>query len=272
MPGRPQQLLTTIFADISLDLVADIARRLLAVECSQFLRGANPRTERWLPYRVWAHYLRPGDTIVSFNYDRALELLCAWRKQNSDTSYQVNFEVITPDGDLEQKIHRARQFGAPALKLHGSVDWIATDETISVDPADDLPATCKKGNQLVLAVPGPNKAGLLGQFKAIAHLWHQAQVAVSKAQRIVFLGYRFPPTDARARIELLDAILASVEENLLKQVQVVLGPDDQHQDVLRMRKLLGYVCPEDRVDVVPLYVEDFLSLHWAVAPVLAKGR
>lgn len=264
-PDGSRNLLQGLLNSVPVETIADVARRALAVECSLFLRGANPATEKWLPYRIWANRLTGSDTVMTFNYDRVLEVLYAQRLELlKKGTLQVNYAVIAPKTGWENEINEKRALSvAPVFKLHGSVDWVATGETIDVNPAEDLPATCGRGSELVLGVPGPGKIGLRDQFQQVRGLWNSALAAVKEAERIIFLGYRFPPTDARARVEILGNMKLSADEGRLKQIQVVLGPDDRHQDVMRMKHLLSYIYPTGvSVEVVPLYVEDFLSLRF----------
>jgi hypothetical protein len=55
--------------------VRTTARRLVAAECAAFLQHVDPTREQWRPYRRWAASLTPNDTVVTFNYDRVLEML-----------------------------------------------------------------------------------------------------------------------------------------------------------------------------------------------------
>ena len=261
--GGAREFLEGVIGGVPVDLIADIARRMLAIECSIFLRGADPTTERWLPYRLWAPRFSREDTIVTFNYDRVFELLKEKCKAEVAHHEVANhYEVIVPNGNADRQIGETRDLDcAPILKLHGSVDWIAADGKIRADPAESLLAMPKTGEEIVLAVPGPNKIGVRDRFGEIRLLWKVARDAVQSASRIVFIGYRFPQTDAQSRVEILKAIQeASANGNLLK-VWIVLGPDEKHPDVARMLKLLRFVCPERvEVSVLPLYGEDFLSM------------
>jgi hypothetical protein len=54
------------------DFRAD-APKLMAAECSGFLVGADPRSERWQPCVRWAKMLRRQDHVITFNYDLVLE-------------------------------------------------------------------------------------------------------------------------------------------------------------------------------------------------------
>jgi hypothetical protein len=255
-PGRSQALLATL-TRFTPDELVDAARRLLALECSQFLRGAVTDTERWLPYLMWASRLDETHTVISFNYDRVLEFVQKQKFREQTNYYSV---IVPSEADTNGVWHARTMKCAPILKLHGSVDWITRNGKIDVDPRDSLPADAASGNDLVLAVPGPEKGGFGKKFRAIGVLWKGAEEAVQRAGRVVFLGYRFPVTDAQARIRFLNAIKFATKGNTLKTVEVVLGPDDKHPDVARMKQLLSFVCGGStvKVKVHPLYVEDFL--------------
>lgn len=254
-PGRALALLTAA-TSMAVPQMVDAARRILAIECSHFLRGADPTTERWQPYLMWGSRLGASDTVVSFNYDRVLEVL-----QNKCPSECNYYSIIVPTDDVESEVRRARMAKcAPILKLHGSVDWLVTNGRIGIDAGEDLPARASSGSDIVLAVPGPDKGDLGKRFPEIGKLWRHAEDAVSRARRIVFLGYRFPVTDASARVRFLEAIKAAIRGDALQKIEIVLGPDENHPDVARMKGLLSFVCAGTRVTpkVLPLFVQDFL--------------
>jgi SIR2-like domain len=257
-PSGDRRLLEGIYArpPNTVEELADLARRVLAVECSLFLRGNDPSMEKWIPYRRWAPRLSREHTIVTFNYDRVFERLKEKRPIEAK-----NYRVVVPNGTAAQEINDARLSGcAPVLKLHGSVDWVATNGKIRSDSSENLLGALKTGEELVLGVPGPDKIGVRDRFPEITVLWNAAKEAIKQAERVVFIGYRFPQTDAEARTAILQALLEASGIGLVK-VEIVLGPDEKHPDVARMVKLLRYVCPERvQVTALPLYGEDFLSL------------
>ena len=53
------------------------------------------------------------------------------------------------------------------------------------------------------------------------------------------------------------------EASTLKMIQVVLGPDKNHPDIVRLDKLLGFMGRQ--ADIVPLYAEDVLGFPGWVA-------
>jgi hypothetical protein len=256
--GGSRELLTGILgpAPGSIEKMVDLARRALAIECSHFLRGADTNTERWQPYLSWAGAFDGTETIISFNYDRVLELL-----KETHRGEVNHYDIMVPTINVSSDISHARQAKvAPVLKLHGSVDWIVRNGGITADPSPDLALNCDSGKELVLGVPGPDKAGLRTQSTPIRMLWDTAGLAVERAQKIVFLGYRFPVTDAFARAYFLEAIKKATDAGKLKMIEIVLGPNEHDPDVERMKGLLRFcVQSEVPVSVLPLYVEDYLS-------------
>jgi len=246
------------------------AKRLVAGTCSAFLAGADPNTERWEPYVKWAKTLGSNDTIITFNYDCVLELLNTQSK---------NIHVVRLGGDP----------GAPGcarlLKLHGSVNWmisgLASDklalpkggEQIQVLPQSDFDFSLKcEDHELAIASPGPIKKAVSAGW--LAELWDIAARAIEEADAVVFIGYRFPPSDSHARQRLLSALTRNSRPYLA--VHTVLGL--QSPDTPRLTQLLRFALSHrdpqpagqrpDRDPSLrrytlanhPLYGEDFLSV------------
>ncbi len=130
-----------------------------------------------------------------------------------------------------------------------------------------------------IASPGPKKLEATSSLKV---LWDKAVQALQSADAVVFLGYRFPPTDAYARHTLLTAMAENGNPYLA--LHTVLGPDIGSPASVRLRELLRYAMRLQnrgrlpppgsgwKMDSLkfslvqqPLYTEDFLSLferHW----------
>src|SRR5262249_4980987 len=139
----------------------DVARRLVAAECCGFLHRVSTKREQWGPFHRWARDLiAPGDTIVSFNYDRVVELLCEEHNKSKNDDGASPICVLVPS-ELEKSDDW--KAACPMFKLHGSVDWfIGTDGrspglVVQKDPQDPTTAlTCNDG-KLAIATPGPSK-------------------------------------------------------------------------------------------------------------------
>jgi len=247
-------------------------RRIIAAECSAFLEGVDINREQWRPFRRWAARFGETDTVISFNYDRIIEML-----RDDQNKKAVNGEtrpsalkVVLP----AQIIDRGDLLGCcPVLKLHGSVDWrrvTRSDSAEAVELAGPTFALTAPSDELLVATPGPSK--LNESVFALGSLWELACEALKAADVIVFVGFRFPETDAYAREQLLTAIgennAGMVPHRL--SLGVVLGHPGK--DTVRLEALLRHVCLRTRheetsplgrafgVTVHPLFAQDFFSV------------
>jgi hypothetical protein len=220
--------------------LADTARRIVAIECASFIADADIKTERWIPYRRWQRSRSLADTIISFNYDRVIETLLE-QIPNLGTSETPKMRVRLPN-DLAET-------GVRVLKLHGSIDWrmdgdrlVRTNALDFLDPSGPPPAIATPGNSKHAASKGPFKP-----------LWDAAVQAIKAAERIYFVGYRFPESDAYSRSTILDVI----RESEVLNVQVVLGL--QSRDAGRLAQLVTLAKPRATVTVLDLWSQDFLD-------------
>lgn len=240
----------------------DGARRLLAADCSAFLDG-NESGERWVPYKRWLDQLSPNDVVISFNYDCVVEKIHGFEEKAT---------VVLPGAPVAAGVQVPR---VPLYKLHGSVDWVrAENDHHHIERTNErLSALKLPAERLVLGVPGPAKPKVATELNV---LWEGALEALKKAHAIIFMGYRFPPTDSEALQKLLGAITQNEEFYLA--LHAVLGPG-RSDDVVRMERLLEFAVgnggrlvmdpapepylPEDKrhnVEVQPLYAQDFSTL------------
>jgi hypothetical protein len=241
--------------------LAVAARRLVAAECCAFLKRADPSTERWAPYKRWLTSLGEHDSIVTFNYDTVIETLA--RATNFD-----RLATVLPGSGLAD---------APRvnlLKLHGSVNWQFDGSRFRVHDDDEFALTCPD-EQMVIASPGPNK---LAVAKRLGELWTMAETVLRNATAVVFIGYRFPPSDASSRRRLFMALVQNEQAYLA--LHTVLGPNASDPATVRIRSLLLHAARQanreeaprmDRLhqpnqprlytlDVHPLWGEDFMDV------------
>lgn len=189
------------------------AVRFVAGACSQFLWRAeqNPKivdeSEQWDPYRRWALSLEGGkDTVITFNYDRSLDILAEHCRRQEKTD-----NLVSPVGVSEEKFKAQGKSCVRAFHLHGHVSWqrAADGKSIEVQPlrdgfqvhpavAHNAPATA------VIGVPGAGKLSLPEGLLKFS--WDQAMDAITQATSVVFVGYRFPETDNMAKRCLIDAL------------------------------------------------------------------
>jgi hypothetical protein len=209
-------------------------------------------SERWRPYRNWLSELNNDDTIITFNYDPVLEKLSGEYRR---------LRVLIPGSDCKRSTRETGE--TDVLKLHGSVNWRRDGKTIHNEADLEFGAKCHEGD-LAIATPGASKH--LDVNDLFMPLWNLADQAVKEADAIVFVGYRFPPSDAYSRERLLRALWMNPSQDLV--VSVVLGPNVQHEDIVRLEKMLDWTIascpvekrPEDRRITFPLFAEDYLTI------------
>jgi hypothetical protein len=222
VPGEPLGSTVAAFKQQGNVLV----RRALAAECSTFLREIDPSDERWEPYKEWVMSLSPEyDTIITFNYDRALTLADRYAHGSSPhLKTLLPHECAPPPADR-----------VPVLKLHGSVDW-ALDAAGGCSEADANALLAVPSCDIALAAPGRTKATSVAGY--LRPLWHFARKRLEHASHIVLVGYSIPATDAMARMMLQQAIRVDAGGEQHRRVDIVMGPDTSRSEVRRVVSLL----------------------------------
>lgn len=170
--------------------------------------------------------VRPGDTIITFNYDiaceRELKRAGLW-EIGTGYGFSLGIDQIPPSA-------------VEVLKLHGSVNWLAIlmggrpygqfdpDETLNVviygsrqfESLGYSPDLCDSACKLIRD-PGGKPALVMGFRKKFfsetsfgrrledfwQRLWSRAEVALDTSEEIVVIGYSLPVADERARELLL---------------------------------------------------------------------
>ncbi len=190
------------------------ARRFVALQCRRFTDSYDHGLESWGAYHSWVTKLQETGaihTILTFNYDLVLEKLKIWTP-------------ITRFGEGQEPHDRPEggQTKVGGLKLHGSVDWRKSGASNRYEKAPDTWALSRcDPKDIAIAPPGPSKRECVdGPLKA---LWQVGLDVIRNADSIVFVGYRFPPSDAEARSKILDAIRCNKAKNGLT-LNIVLGP------------------------------------------------
>ena len=156
-------------------------------------------------------HLRPGDAIISFNYDCSLErvLLQQGRFSVKYTENWPNIQFLIPN-ILEPKQVVADNGEILLLKLHGSVGW----QPFSHQGCVGIPSEHLEGLGAKAEVDYPdngdwtlatNRTMIVPTwFKTFqpdylfGHLWRQALEVALNASEVIVIGYSFPPADSAA--------------------------------------------------------------------------
>lgn len=250
-----------------------MAKRMVAASCCTFLQGIDSKNarskERWQPYLQWLRRLGSNDSILTFNYDRVIELLEPIVGNTPRKVHVCEAQDTLDARDDEDEAHAAN---LPLLyKLHGSVDW--SDEAGKVRCGSDwTPTMLKSDRNLAIATPGDSKMKMAGGvFKK---LWSRAAQVLRAADEVFIIGFRFPQSDAFPRDRLLAPLRKNNNQSL--SVHVVLGPE-QNADLRRVLALLSWTVgarstfddrseESDRRKLIAhsMWAEDFLSV-WAAS-------
>ena len=237
------------------------ARRVVAASCSTFIEGINTEStsklERWSPYASWYSQLGANDTVVTFNYDRVVELLGR------------RLTAVEP-GDKESSRSDYPSSMGLLLKLHGSVNWEHKTENEIIAHKNWSRTLLSEGKTPAIGLPGNDKPDLVG--RQLRNLWGLAHTALYEADEVYFVGYRFPQSDALARSKLLEPL--SCRQDRLT-AHVALGPGNEKGHSERLTQLLLWtlgnsVCvdgkkppPQGHEGTIvrrhALYAEDFLG-------------
>jgi hypothetical protein len=203
--------------------LAAMARRMVAASCCTFLDGVDHvrarEKERWQPYQEWLRWLRQDDSVLTFNYDRVVELLRPIIGEVTAIGPITAGVRVREIETLESNVNREHH-GAWLYKLHGSVNW-KIDDSGKLSHQEWAPAMLGNNYSLAIATPGDSKMEMAGGI--FQRLWEDATKALREADDVFIVGFRFPPSDAFPRDKLLGALRGNEKRSL--NVHVVLGPE-----------------------------------------------
>ena len=97
----------------------------------------------------------------------------------------------------------------------------------------------------------------------IQNIWKQAKIAMNSADRIVFIGYSFPPTDT-VPMELIRKTLELRQQSLSVEFVSPSAED------IASRIGDSFLSKAGDVKIHPMRFEDFLDLQWKEIPIVIK--
>ncbi|MHB8345998.1 MAG: SIR2 family protein [Acidiferrobacterales bacterium] len=137
-------------------------------------------------------YRRPQrNTLITFNYDTVVD--------DALERLGLPYDYALPDEKVRWHDGRPRNTGTQLLKLHGSVNWAISssakpDTKIDIFESYDAVRHAGPKGDLVLAPPTWRKGW--GPDHPMTAVWDAAVDALSKATRIIIIGYSLPVTDS----------------------------------------------------------------------------
>jgi hypothetical protein len=185
------------------DLVSAVREFFYHVEYRRAPTGA---------YRIFARrHACVGDTLITFNYDVALErALMAEEKWDIGSGYGFRLFPDRPPSPLT------------VFKLHGSVNWFRFPlqqippplvferdlKLLGYEGISDARIGangCAVGNRSTLVLPEPDKPFYWKELWV--PLWESAAKRLRSARRVFIHGYSLPSGDARARRLFFDNVI-----------------------------------------------------------------
>jgi hypothetical protein len=231
----------------TIEQLSRAARLAVLADCWTFLRGARVKEDEvWSPYLKWAGSLSGNDTILTFNYDAVPELLRA---------AGASLSIIRPDQvDTDVSRVRAMKTVVPVFKLHGSTTWATVGAGLAVSDAGVPTAFLNRDAVPLMGFPGPTKVQTCRGI--LKDLWGTGIKILKEAEEVVFIGYRFPPTDAFSREQLLGA-LNDARAKQLERIKTVLGDPNDPASV-RLSALLD-AAARGIHQPIPFLAQDFMD-------------
>jgi len=182
----------------------------------------------------WTDSLSQGDAVISFNYDLLMDNALRATNKLTDSGYLVPFQNVL--AHREQR----RIMDAPSpvtmIKLHGSLNWLHcsycgtntlnTSEKFSLE-YETIPNNCPycgESNVYFQRVIVPPLLAKNYSIQPLRYLWSRANRYVTRARKIVIIGYSFQPTDFGT-----EALLrSSLPWESQKQTRfVIVNPDEE---------------------------------------------
>jgi len=174
-------------------------KELLARTLDYALMGPPCRKHRALAKRV-----KPGDIVLSFNYDILIDNALLNLRKITDSSYRMNFFRVNQDGEWIMPSEELSE--VTLLKLHGSLNWVRCGfctalllfrhEKQALYGAQVFQCPrCSSDETHAERMMIPPIQSKDYRDRDIAFLWAQADRMMKDFSRIVCIGYSFSPLD-----------------------------------------------------------------------------
>jgi hypothetical protein len=196
--GRDSDCIRRVVTDAFLEYQYDLNKRL----------WERPTTETYTVGEIcaaWGNYIRPGDTILTFNWDVLHEIIL-WRSKL--WSYRDGYGFECENQGFRDETSRTLMF-----KLHGSVNWVQEHEYENVKyiahvkdffwdsrdwdwRAHHSETQSDSGRKLVL----PTYLKDISSNRALQTIWTNAHRILVEARELIVVGYSLNRVDHPARL------------------------------------------------------------------------
>jgi len=196
------------------------------------------------------HCLKQDNMLgfISFNYDWIVDRLLFNKEK------KLNYCLKRDDNIISHKGIESIYKGVKILKLHGSLNWMLCEKCNRMEIYNEFEGFRKKGfctnsgcnGRLVPFIVPPvwNKNVYLDRLQV---LWKEAIILLEKAEKIIIIGYSFPPLDLYS----IDLIRLAIELNLSVEITVVNGKSFDYEQLQRRIK--------HKISATSLYFHEYLE-------------
>ncbi|AQS59502.1 SIR2 family protein [Desulforamulus ferrireducens] len=228
-------------------------------------------------HRAIARSLKPGDAIISFNYELLMDYALRDLK-GATANWSIRDGYGIPCQDITHHKHHKNDNGQPSnvhlYKLHGSLNWLfcpQCGQLYSYDHSDEKGHSriisgmanlikcstehcCKHLSRVIIP---PTLMKNYQSIPFIPDLWRQARGKLAQATEIIVIGYSFPPTDFRSNWMFRKAI---TQNKVLKRVVVVDSAEGyqlerllaKHKSIFRVQEVDYYPDIDKFTEMLPL--------------------
>jgi len=189
---------------------------------------------------AWATFVKPGDVILTFNWDVLHETIL-WRSRL--WSYRDGYGFSCDGQGEKEQLTKTLM-----LKLHGSVNWVQKDENNLVAYIADVKnffpesqdwkwrphydeSQADSGRKLVL----PTYLKDISSNKALLPVWTSAYRAVNEAKEMIVVGYSLNPVDHPARLLFGTALSANAGLDRVTVVSPSTGEWDEFLNLMNKK-------------------------------------
>lgn len=209
----------------------ELIRRVL-IHTTGELTDAECKTHRSVLERI-----RPGDTVITFNYDTVIEESIPDQGARWDPRDGYGFQAngVTLDWARRWRVQHKRFASKESqfrlLKLHGSLNWtLYKTKKVRLKPRPYV-VRARKGapvfDKCSFLPPAWHKRIDSNPYR---ELWRRARLELEKCSRLAIIGYSLPDTDLIARALLAEVCrLRAARKHYLKHLHIA-DPSEQVKD------------------------------------------
>jgi hypothetical protein len=202
--------------------------RRVYIQSTVDLTVQPPKPNDSVAHKTVLEYLKPGSTIITFNYDLVIEEAFSdaalW---NPIDGYGTAVHGTTFDWCRNWLKIRNYQNGTKSqirlLKLHGSLGWTLYKNRQIRLKARPYTVRKKRAEQISVLPPGWNKKINVNPYKIF---WREARLRLERCKSLMIIGYSLPDTDVLARSLFAEVVRLRASRKQYIDRLIVVDPSD----------------------------------------------